>query len=177
MALQDTQPDNRSFLSPIGFQFSIQKLPHVNYFCTSANVPDITLGVTGGVTNPFINLPQPAEKLTFGTLDVVFQVDEDMKNYKEMYNWLIGLGYPDNFEQRSNISRRKGATADVGTVFADATLLITTAANKVNIGISFIDAFPTSLSTLQFNIQETDVEYLQATASFTYRKYEILDIV
>ena len=177
MALQDTQPDNRSFLSPIGFQFSIQKLPHVNYFCTSANVPDITLGVTGGVTNPFINLPQPAEKLTFGVLDVVFQVDEDMKNYKEMYNWLIGLGYPDNFEQRSAIARAKGATADVGPIFSDATLLIATAANQVNIGISFVDAFPTTLSTLQFNTQETDVEYLQATASFTYRKYEILDIV
>ena len=177
MALQDTQPDNRSFLSPIGFQFSIQKLPHVNYFCTSANEPDINIVVAAGITNPFINLPQPAEKLTFGVLDVVFQVDEDMRNYKEMYNWLVGLGYPDNFQQRGSIGRPKGATADVGTVFSDATLLITTAANKVNIGISFVDAFPTSLSTLQFNIQETDVEYLQATASFTYRKYEILDIV
>ena len=177
MALQDTQPDNKNFLSPIGFQFSIQKLPHVNFFCTSANVPDISLGVISTVSSPFIALPQPGEKLTFGTLDVVFQVDEDMKNYKEMYNWLIGLGYPDNFEQRSAIARAKGATADVGTIFSDATLLIATAANQVNIGISFVDAFPTTLSTLQFNTQETDVEYLQATASFTYRKYEILDIV
>ena len=44
MALQRTMPDNLSFLSPTSFKFAIQKLPHVNYFCTSADIPDITLG-------------------------------------------------------------------------------------------------------------------------------------
>ena len=99
MALQDTQPDNKNFLSPIGFQFSIQKLPHVNYFCQSANIPEITLSEVERMS-PFIKLPTPGTQLTFGALSITFRVDEDLKNYKEMYNWMIGLGFPDNFEQR-----------------------------------------------------------------------------
>ena len=177
MALQDTQPDNKNFLSPVGFQFSIKKLPHVNYFCQSANIPDITLAQTD-LTNPFINLPSPGTKLTFGALDVTFRIDEDLKNYKEIYNWLIGLGFPDNFEQRTAIARSKNpGIASVGEIFSDASLLITTSAYKTNISIDFVDAYPVSLSTLAFNIATTDIEYLEATASFVYRRYNIVDIV
>ena len=176
MALQGSQPDNKNFLSPVGFQFSIQKLPHVNYFCQSANIPDITLSQTE-LTNPFVNLPSPGTKLTFGALDITFRVDEDMKNYREIYDWLIGLGFPDNFEQRSPIARLKNqGKASVGEIFSDATLLITTASYKTNVSVGFVDAYPVSLSTLAFSLIGTDIDYLEATASFAYRSYNILDI-
>tara|TARA_Y100000296_G_scaffold53898_1_gene61738 strand:+ start:366 stop:899 length:534 start_codon:yes stop_codon:yes gene_type:complete len=177
MALQDTQPDNKNFLSPIGFQFSIQKLPHVNYFVQSANIPEITLSEVERMS-PFVRLPTPGTQLTFGSLELRFRVDEDLKNYKEIYNWMMGLGFPDHFEQRANIGRSENTgTVSVGEVLSDATLLITTASYQTNISINFIDAYPTSLSTLEFNINATDVEYLEATSSFTYRKYDIVDLV
>ena len=177
MALQDTQPDNRSFLSPIGFQFSIQKLPHVNYFVQSANIPEISLAEVERMS-PFVRLPTPGTQLTFGNLELRFRVDEDLKNYKEIYNWMMGLGFPDNFEQRANIGRSENTgTVSVGELLSDATLLITTASYQTNVSINFEDAYPTSLSTLEFNINATDVEYLEATTSFTYRKYDIVDLV
>ena len=79
MALQDTQPDNKNFLSPIGFQFSIQKLPHVNYFVQSANIPEISLSEVERMS-PFVRLPTPGTQLTFGSLELRFRVDEDLKN-------------------------------------------------------------------------------------------------
>lgn len=176
MALQGSQPDNKNFLSPVGFQFSIQKLPHVNYFCQSANIPDMTLSQTE-VTNPFVNMPSPGTKLTYGALDITFRVDEDMKNYREIHDWLLGLGFPDNFDQRKAISRAKNqGTVSVGEIFSDATLLITTASYKTNVSVGFVDAYPVSLSTLAFNLMGQDIEYLEATASFVYRSYNILDI-
>jgi len=176
MALQETQPDNKNFLSPVGFQFSIQKLPHVNYFCQSANIPDISLSQTE-LTNPFINLPSPGTKLTFGALDITFRVDENLKNYKEIHDWLIGLGFPDNFDQRTAIARTKNpGKASVGEIFSDASLLISTSAYKTNVEIHFVDAYPISLSTVTFDIRATDIEYLEATASFIYRRYNIVDI-
>ncbi len=177
MALQDTQPDNKNFLSPIGFQFSIQKLPHVNYFVQSANIPEISLSEVERMS-PFVRLPTPGTQLTFGSLELRSRVDEDLKNYKEIYNWMMGLGFPDNFEQRANTGRSKNTgTVSVGDVLSDATLLITTASYQTNVSINFVDAYPTSLSTLEFNINATDVEYLEATTSFTYRKYDIVDLV
>ena len=96
-SLQRTMPENLSFLSPTGFKFAIQKLPHVNYFCTSADIPDITLGQVDQ-ENLFIRIPVPGDKLAFSPLNLSFAIDEDMKNFKEIYDWLIGLGYPDNFQ-------------------------------------------------------------------------------
>lgn len=173
MAEQASQPENKSFLSPLGFRFSIQRLPHVNYFCTAFSLPEIVLGQIDTITNTFIKLPIPGDKLSFGSLNVRFRVDEDMKNYREIYDWLIGLGYPDNFEQRANISR---GLKSIGQVYSDGSVLITTAQMNPNIEIKFIDMYPVSISTLEFSIENSDIEYLQADATFAYRKYELTTI-
>lgn len=170
MAVQPTQPDNTSFLAPTSFGFVIQKLPHVNYFCYQANIPDMTLGQVDSVNNTFIKLPVPGDKLTFGSLELRFRIDEDMRNYKEIYDWMSGLGYPDNFDQSAAI--RQGIQAQ-GQVYSDATLIINTAANRPNVQVTFLDAYPVSLSALQFDVSTTDIQYLEADVSFVYRKYNI----
>jgi len=160
-----TNPDNKNFLAPIGFQFAIQRLPNVNYFCTSATIPELSMSETESPT-PFIRLPNPGEKLTFGQLSLRFRVDEDMKNFQEIFDWMIGLGYPDEFAQRSAIQTNYG-------IYSDASLLITTNQYKPNIDVSFIDIYPTSLSSVEFNIEQGDVEYLNADVTFSYRRYKL----
>jgi len=174
MALQNT-PTNKSFLSPLGFKFSVKKLPNVNYFCTSASIPDITMGQIDTVENTFIKLPVPGDKLSFNPLSINFTVDEDMKNFMEIYNWIIGLGYPDNFQQYAGI--KKGGIQPIGEVYSDATLIITTSSYQPNIEVKFIDMYPVSIGQLDFDITNSDVEFLQGTASFAYRKYELTSIV
>lgn len=166
MANQSSQPKNQSFLSPIGFKFVIQRMPHVNYFCTSANMPEITLPAVE-THSPFVKQPRPSTKLDFGALNLRFRIDEDMKNYREIYDWLIFMGFPDKFEQRD----QEGTT-----VYSDASLIITTAAFKPNIEIKFVDLFPISMNANEFDIDQTDIEYLTADASFAFRKYELTDI-
>ena len=175
-SLQRTMPENLSFLSPTGFKFAIQKLPHVNYFCTSADIPDITLGQVDQ-ENLFIRIPVPGDKLAFSPLNLSFAIDEDMKNFKEIYDWLIGLGYPDNFEQRANLqSALQQRNERSGLVYSDGSMIITTAQYQPNILINFIDLYPISIGGLEFSTQSTDIEYLQGSVSFAYRKYSI-DII
>ena len=38
------QPTKLDYASPTQFKFSILKLPKVEYFCTSVNIPGINLG-------------------------------------------------------------------------------------------------------------------------------------
>lgn len=171
-----TQPDNKNFLSPIGFQFSVQKLPHVNYFCTSASIPDITMGNVDA-ENMFIKLPIPGDKLSFGQLSLNFRIDEDMKNFTEIYDWMVSIGYPDNFAQRVP-QQRANAFAEAGnSVYSDASMIVTTNQYKPNIEIKFTDLYPIQLSSVDFNIEETDVQYLIGSAVFAYRKYELIPIV
>mgnify|MGYP000008788275 FL=1 len=176
MALQGSQPDNKSFLSPIGFKFAIKRLPHVNYFCTSAELPDITMGQIDTVENTFIKLPVPGDKLSFGLLNLRFRVDEDMKNFQEIYDWLIGLGYPDNFTQSAALRASNGIQRQ-GETYSDGTLIITTSNFQPNIEVTFLDMYPVSLSSVTFNIEQSDVEYLQADVNFAYRKYDLTTIV
>ena len=176
MAVQPSQPDNKNFLSPIGFRFTVQKLPHVNYFCTSASVPAITMGQIDSLDTPFIKLPMPGDKMTFDPLDLAFRIDEDLKNYREIYDWLISLGYPDNFAQHARFQRANAQNAGSDTYFSDASLIIMTNQYKPNIEVKFTDLYPISLSSVEFNIEANDVTYLNAQVSFVYRKYELITI-
>ena len=130
--------------------------------------------ITWGCINIFIKIPVPGDKLVFSPLELRFSVDEDLKNFKEIYDWLEGLGYPDNFQQRANLqSALQQNNANTGTVYSDGSLIVTTAQYQPNISINFIDLYPVSLGGLEFNTQGTDVEYLQGSVSFAYRKYSI----
>ena len=167
------QPENKNFLSPIGFQLSLQKLPHVNYFCTTASIPDITLGAVDQ-ENTFIKLPIPGDKMTFGQLSLGFRVDEDMKNFIEIYNWMIALGYPDNFAQRAQFQRTSEKTnVETRTVYSDGSMIILTNQYKPNVEVKFVDMYPISLSSLDFSVENTDIEYLTGNVVFAYRKYEL----
>ena len=165
MAERPSEPSNKSLLSPLGFQFSIQKLPHVNYFCTAATIPDVSLGVVEA-PNPFNRLVKASDKLDFADLSLQFRVDEDMKNYQEIFDWLIGLGYPDEFPQR------KGLTDP----YSDASLIVTTAQYQPNIEVRFKDLFPTNLASLEFKVDDADVQYLIGSVTFKYRAYDIQSI-
>jgi hypothetical protein len=161
-----TEPTNKSLLSPIGFKFLIKKLPHVNYFCTSAYIPDMTLGRIETVTNPFNKLPIAGDKLDFGDLTLKFKIDEDMKNYREIFDWMTGLGFPDNYDQRRLLTEP----------YSDASLIITTAQYKPNIEVKFIDLYPTNIASLEFDVSQPDVEYLTGDVTFNYRSYELVTI-
>ena len=50
------QPSNRNFLNPIGFILELEKFEGVDFFCQSANLPDITMPSTQ-VASQFRNLP------------------------------------------------------------------------------------------------------------------------
>ena len=166
-------PENKNFLSPLDFRLVIQRLPHVNYFCTNASIPEISMGQVDNITNPFIKMPVPGEKLTFGQLNLRFRIDEDMKNFQEIYNWMIGLGFPDNFNQRAALDR---STTNTGLIYSDASLIVVTNQYKPNIDVKFIDMYPVSLSSVDFNVEQTSIEYLSADVTFAYRKYQLTPI-
>ncbi len=68
------QPTKLDYSSPTQFRFQITKLPKVEYFCTAANLPGISLSTRIQQT-PLSDIPQPGEKLDYQTLRVTFMVD------------------------------------------------------------------------------------------------------
>jgi hypothetical protein len=170
-------PTNINPLSPNGFQFSITKLPQVSYFCQEVNLPDISLGEPIQAT-PYVDAYIPGDKLEFAPLLVQFIIDEEMKNYTAIYNWLVGLGFPENKRQYSdwleNNDVSNSQTAEVFKGYSDAVLGILGSNNTIVKSVRFIDMFPTNLSSITFVSTSTDVQYLvgQATFRYSYFKFE-----
>ena len=130
---------------------------------------------------PFAYVPRPGDRLNYDPLNITFKVDEDLKNYFEIQKWLEGLGHPDSLEQTKELSKNinnnfMAGTRQVGyytTYLSDATLSILTSAKNVNKNIFFYDCFPIGLTELSFSSTVTTIEYLEATITFRYRKYEL----
>jgi hypothetical protein len=61
-------------------------------------------------------------------------------------------------------------------MYSDATLTILSNKNNPLVEVRFADLFPVSLSSLSYNNQATDVDYLTAEISFRYKLYEIVTL-
>ena len=174
MAATQNQPENRSYLSSLGFRFVLNRTPNTNYFVQTVQLPTLSLGQFD-IDDPFVKLPMPGTKLSFEPLDINFLVDEDMTNYLELHDWLRGLGFPESFDQYGNLIRQNQATPSQrdSAVFSDGTLIVLSSHQNANVKITFKDMFPLSLSELTFDSTLSDVEYLRATVTFRYRLYSI----
>lgn len=170
-------PGELDYLKPNGFKFMVHNIPNVSFFCQSANIPDISIGEAQKPT-PLQDYFMPGEKLTFGQLNIRFLIQENMANYIELYNWLIGMGNPESTEQyteylQGQLYRFPGKTVakTIEGLFSDASLFVLDSNNNPSTEIIFQDSYPTALSGLDFDLG--DSEYFQGLASFRYRQYKI----
>lgn len=179
MAATDNLPSNKNFLSPLGFTFSIKKTPKVNYFVQAVSIPSITLG-QADIQTPFVKLPVPGDHIEFGTLSVTFRIDEEMRNYKEIYDWIIGLGFPENFGQYNAIAPSRGKFGGAVTspttgagIYSDASLVVLNSVKAPIIDITFKNLYPVALTDVMFDTKSTDVDYLDATATFAFEVFNL----
>lgn len=161
-------PNNKNFLSPLGFKFTLSRAPTLSYNVQTARIPGIRLGEIETPT-PFLPIAH-SSKVTYDPLQVTFRVNEDMTDYLEIYNWMIGLGSPVSFDQYKALN---GSTGSQTTLFSDITLMIMSSSMRPNLKVTFYDAFPTLIGDLDFNTTDTDVNYIECSVEFKYLRYDI----
>ena len=189
----DRTPSKFDYASPIQFRFKMTKLPEVEFFVQTANIPGISLGSTSFET-PLKDIAGVGDKVTYQTLDVSFLVDENLNNYKELHDWITGIGFPQDHKQFSDLlatgsDRFPGSTASTaavgsgtpaplseGGIYSDATLTVLNSKNIAKTEIRFQNVYPVTLGGLSYDIKANDVSYLQVNASFNYMYYDIVQI-
>jgi len=176
MAVTNNTPNNINFASPLKFGFQVKKLPNINFFCQAVTMPGMSVQAFQSPT-PFVKLPVPGDHVDFQELILTFRVDEDMKNYLEIFNWLMALGFPENFDQYKTLAdkdkRLNPLASGEDGIYSDANLIIQNSAAVGNLRVDFVNLFPVSLSELQFDTRQTDVEYLECIASFAFERFSI----
>jgi hypothetical protein len=169
------QIKNRNFLSPVGFKFTLAKEPKVTFFCTSSKIPEITLQTE--IQNTYLkDIDVPGNKIAYGDLSLKFLVDEDMVNYMAIHNWITGLGFPESAQDYIDLLTNQDDLTqplDPKRAFSDGSLYILDSNYNTSAIVKFKDLFPTSLSSLEFDTTQPDIQYFTAQASFKYTIYDI----
>ena len=168
------QIQNRNFLAPVGFKFTLAKYPKVSFFSNSARIPELSLG-TAVQPSYLKDIDIPGEKLTYGDLTIRFLVDENMQNYMAMHNWLKGIGFPETPQQFADQTTNADGVRDEKEVFSDGSLHILNSNFKDVAIVRFNDLFPVGLTSLEFDATETDINYFTAEAVMRYTVYNIFD--
>jgi hypothetical protein len=170
MTALDRNPKSLNFLNPINFKFKLLRAPNIDFYVQKANIPGFNLPPTK-VSNPFIDVPFPGDHIDFDTLDIIFSVDEKMANYLELYTWLMGLGYPDDFEQYADLIKNPEWTS----LATKSEIILGILDNSFNpiFHVNYHDCFPIGLSGVDFDARLSEPEPINVACSFAYRKFDI----
>lgn len=155
----------QNFLNPLEFRFTVKRLPQTTFFVQSANVPGLNIGPVEQKT-PFKSIYHTPDTITYEQLNIEFIVDQDMSNYLEIMNWIIGQTFPESFDQHKTLVEGEG-------LYSDATLTLMTGQGNAGKQIEFTDIFPIGLSEIALDTKNTDVQYATCTATFQTNGFKI----
>ena len=177
----DRQPDNLDLARPTQFRFSILKIPNTEYFIQEVNLPGIAFSGDAVLNTRFTSLNMMGDTVNYEPLEISFSVQENLSNWREIHDWMVGIGFPENTAQfadaisdatatRTSVPSR---TANVSTLQSDATLMIMTNKNNPTVKVNFKNVYPTSLSGVSFDTKDTDAQNLTATMTMNYDYYNL----
>ena len=170
---------NKSILNRNNFRLLIDKVPTVEYYVRTVNIPGVTFSEAQQAAGIGIDAFFPGDKASFDTLEVSFIVDEDLTNFTEIYDWIdsiVPISNSKNFETYTDTAKTKtNVLASVNNdqnQYSDITLVINTNKNIPNRFIRFHDAFPTALGSIELE-SGADAEPATVNVSFRFTYYEI----
>lgn len=172
-ALSNVTP-NRNFFVPIQAEFSIRRLPNVEFFCQRAVLPGISIAPVAQ-KNPLVDIYHSGEVIEFGEFQVEFVVDELMANYTSVFSWMVDLGFPNDSSQYLELSSPP-AWSDAGPS-SDCSLFFLDSKGRPKIECIFEQAFPVSLSGVAVDVREQETKFSVATALFRYTKFTLNSVV
>lgn len=149
---------NINYLQPNNFKLVIdhRTLGNLEYFAQGIQHPGANAQSAEVPYSRLSQMPFAADKLTFGELSATIMIDEDMRAYTEMYDWMVRL-------VESPLPQE-----------ADVTVHILSSKNNTTKKIRYIDALPTVLGDINLEATTTDGQYLTFPVSFRFSYFEIV---
>ena len=182
--------ENRNFLSPVGFKFQIGKMPGVDFYCQSASIPAISMGTANQPTR-LNNIYQPGDELYYEPLFVKFLIDENMKNWYQVHDWMreittpvttkeftynrgtyrsVNDPIPGIMDTDTNVAYMRGEWTNQWK--SDVSLFILSSNYRPVAEFVFRDAFPITLTTLNFDASVPDINYFTAEVTMRYNYFD-----
>jgi len=163
------------------FRFSIEALPDLGQYCQSVSVPGVA-SASIARANPFSKIQEVGDHLDFGTFNITFKVDAQLKNYTSLFWWMKGYGFPHSYDEVSDFraKRQRQLTVARGRPIArdmektTAVLYILQPDTEIALmEYHYTDVFPVGLSSLDFTTTSTEVTIIRCTATFALTDFDM----
>lgn len=150
------KPENTNYLQPTKFLLNFPSITDTTFFCQKVNIPGVTVPETIR-TVPNIDLYVPGTRISYGTLDIEFSVNEDLSSWRVVYEWL-----------QDNTTKQEFRYKNV-----DAVLTVLSNLNNPKLRVKYSNVFPISLGDIEFDTRLSANEHISAVASFRFDYYNI----
>lgn len=162
----DTRFNTPNYLSPTSFRVIVPRLPMMTYYIQSVTLPAVAIGYMD--IPAYKGLPKqeaPSFLDISDNLILNFNIDEDMKNWQELYDWMNTIvSSPEN---NGNIDMRDDLR------YNGIIVLVYNNAKKLKKKFTFYNCFPTNLSSFELNSAAQAIDPILITANFNYSHFEI----
>lgn len=176
MALKNNIPQNNNFLQGAQFLLGFTRLPYMNWFCTAANFPGISVPHATQDTR-YVSAPVPGSKLVYEPLEIKFIVDEQMLAYTTIVDWIKGYSLPEDPSQYASLTMQQRVQLSRSIAnkpqYSDAMLTVYTNKNNPTLQLKFHECFPESLGSVEFATDISAETVIQVKAVFRYTYWEI----
>ena len=173
--------ENRNSLTPTGFRLVIDKIRGVDFFAQKATLPSISLNPADTYTR-FNKIPQPGDEIQYSPLELSFLVDENMKNWYQVHDWMKEIGTPYSSKEfkykRGEIEseNKRNSPVDISNITnqwtSDASLFVLSSQYRPVAEYVFRNAWPSSLTGLPFDTTSPDDTPLTAQLSLLYSHFD-----
>lgn len=161
------QPINSNLLQSTKFMLNFARIPDTTFFCQSVALPGLNLSEVIQET-PFVTQYRHGDKLQYDPLTVTFLIDEYMNSWKNIHDWLRGMG-------KIKFPEYKKLKTEFG-IYSDASLTILSGKNNPVIRFSYFNCFPTSLSAVNFSATDDGGQTITADATFRFDYFDIIPL-
>ena len=175
MSALDRNPTNPNPLHPNKFIMSFARAPMVQYFCQTLSVPGISLSEVP-ITTPFVDIFAPGEKAIYDLMTLTFIVDEELKSWIEIHDWIRAMTFPKEYSEYRKLGSLSPIAVKRQPQYSDAQLTILSSANRPLYHFKFYDVFPTSLSTFILDTKDNPDTVVTADVSFRFNYYDIVGV-
>jgi hypothetical protein len=148
------------------YNFSIDRGDDkLQLFGQQASVPGLALNMQPQPTTLGVQIPIAVNTYDFSPLELNFIVDENIDNWKSIYDWMKSIG--------NMSSDKEGSQYSTWSTFANLQILKANYYPLSNRNFTFHDVIPVSLSALNFRSDISDTNPVTATVRFNYSYYSI----
>jgi hypothetical protein len=166
---------NINTLHPNKFTLSFERIPNMQFFCQGVSIPGVSLSEAVRNT-PFVDLYSPGEKLIYDLLNVTFVIDEELKSWLEIHDWVRAMTFPTEFEEYIRLGKLTKGVSNVSTKtpqFSDASITLYSSSNTPYYRFKFVDCFPISLTSIIVSASDSPDNIMTADATFRFAYYNI----